>query len=106
SSLIVVTFLLSQLSVPLSFGKIRTYLPPFTCVRTKHPVTFLPPTSVGPSMPWPSTAAVKSWIFFASSRNRARVRPLFPSAFTTLLTPSLKHIHAFHSFTPNPYTLH
>ncbi len=38
SSWMVVTFLLSQLSVPFSFGKTRTYLPPLTCMVMKQPL--------------------------------------------------------------------
>src|SRR5262245_45407797 len=98
----VVTFLLSQFSVPFSFGKIRTYFPFFTCVSTKQPLSFFPPTSVGPSIPCPSTSARKSWIFLASSRNRDRVRPLLPFAFTTLLTTSRKKSPDVHAWAANP----
>src|SRR5439155_15740651 len=56
-------------------------------------------------MPWPPTAAVKSWIFFASSMNRARVRPLLPSAFTTLLTTSRKKRPAVHACAAKPSAL-
>src|ERR687898_489077 len=77
----------------------------FTWVSTKQPLSFLPPTSVGPSIPSPPTSALKSWTFAASSRNRARVRPLLPCAFTTLLTTSRKNRPAAHDWAPKPSAL-
>src|SRR5262249_56022878 len=73
-----------QSIVPFLVGVTRTNFPPLTRRITPQPLTFRPPTSVGPSMP----SAVKSWILAASSRNRARVRPLLPSALTPLFPTS------------------